>query len=72
MWYWDLMPLAIAMTGFPLWATFKLYHDIYPCRIHQPIVHHVFALGLSAYLLTVGPSPFDRVLKPATKKLKRD
>ena len=72
MWYWDLIPLALAMTGFPMWAMFKLYHDIYPCRIHQPIVHHVFALALSAYLLTIGPNVCDCATTKQAKKIKNE
>ena len=33
MWYWDLLPMAIEMLGLPQWITFKVFHDIFPCRI---------------------------------------
>jgi hypothetical protein len=58
MWYWDLIPLALQMIGLPGIFTFKVYHDVYPSRIHQPTVHHFFGMALSLWLLTVGPQTF--------------
>jgi len=55
MWYWDFMPIAIEMLGLPSLLTFKLFHDIYPCDIRHPIVHHNFSILLSLWLLTLGP-----------------
>lgn len=70
MWYWDLIPIAIEMIGLPSAFTFKLYHDIYPSRIHQPIVHHQFALGLTFWLLTVGPYMFGLLFPKSSRKQK--
>ena len=67
MWYWDLLPMAIEMVGFPSALTFKLYHDIWPCRIRDPIVHHTFSLILSLWLLTFGPDFFTRDKCKSTK-----
>ena len=55
LWYWDLLPIAIMMTGIPAAFTFALYHDIYPCRLAHPNVQHIFAMALSFLLLTWGP-----------------
>ena len=60
MWYWDYLPLAIEMTGFPAILTFKLYHDIFPCDIRAPIVHHNFTILLSLWLLTFGPDFYKK------------
>ena len=60
LWYWDLMPLAIEMVGFPSFVSFKWFNDIFPCRIIHPIVHHTFSLVLAAYLLTFGPDFFKK------------
>ena len=72
MWYWDYLPLAIEMVGFPSFLTFALYHNIFPCDIRAPIVHHNFTILLSLWLLTVGPDVFDKLSKkkPQDKKIK--
>jgi hypothetical protein len=38
LWYQDLMPIAIMMTGIPAVFTFSLFHDIYPARLAHPNV----------------------------------
>ena len=55
MWYWDLLPLAMEMTGLPSFLTFKLYRDIYPAHLPHPMVHHHFSMLLSLWLLVLGP-----------------
>lgn len=62
MWYWDHLPLAIEMLGLPGWLTFKWFHDIYPCDIRFPIIHHNFSLLLSLWLLTLGPDFFKKFI----------
>jgi len=63
MWYWELIPIAIEMVGLPTAVTFKLFHDVWPCRIRQPILHHNITLFISFWLMTVGPDVFDRYRK---------
>lgn len=69
MWYWDLLPLAIEMVGLPSVLTFKLFHDIFPCRIVHPIVHHNFVLLLSFWLLTAGPDVYRKLTRVKTLKV---
>ena len=38
LWYQDLLPIAIMMTGIPAVFTFSLFHDIYPARLAHPNV----------------------------------
>jgi hypothetical protein len=38
LWYQDLMPIAIMMTGIPAVFTFSLFQDIYPARLAHPNV----------------------------------
>ena len=61
MWYWDLIPFAIEMVGLPSILTFKLFQDIYPCDLTMPNTHHIFSIGLSAYLLTVGTNFWSKI-----------
>lgn len=67
MWYWDLLPMTIEMIGLPHWLTFKLFHDIFPCRIGDPMVHHVFTLLLCFWLMTAGPDIYKKLTKKQTK-----
>lgn len=63
MWYWDLLPMMIEMVGLPSVLTFKLFHDIYPCDIRAPAVHHYFSICLSMWLLFYGPDHFKKIFK---------
>jgi len=67
MWYWDILPLAIEMVGLPSFITFKLFHDIFPSRIVHPDTHHIFALLLVSWLLTLGPNIFDAFKKQGAR-----
>lgn len=68
LWYWDLMPLMIEMVGLPSLLTFKLFHDIYPCNLGQPAVHHWFSLAVSLWLMFSGPDWFRRARRAEVKK----
>ena len=74
LWYQDLIPLALMMTGLPAVFTYKLYNDIYPSRIVHPNVHHMFSMALALFLLTIGPGTLDRLQAKyfAKSKIKKD
>mmetsp|Transcript_1105 Transcript_1105/g.2032 ORF Transcript_1105/g.2032 Transcript_1105/m.2032 type:complete len:136 (+) Transcript_1105:2132-2539(+) len=58
-WYMELIPLGFEMLGLPYALFYKLYYDVYPCRIHDPNKHHHVLLALAIALLTVGPGTLE-------------
>jgi len=54
LWYQDLIPLCLQMSGLPSFISFKLYLDMFPCHFDSRNTHHLFLLSLCAYLLTIG------------------
>lgn len=61
-----LVPLLIEMVGLPIPATCWIYQYLYPInrgidgllgppKTTDPMIQHLFLLGLAAWLLTVGP-----------------
>lgn len=63
MWYEELIPLFVEMIGLPPVLTFKFYHDVFPCDLSQPTIHHAFGLMMSAWLLIFGANVFERISK---------
>ena len=55
--------MMIEMVGLPSFVTFKLFHDIFPCDIGAPAVHHTFTILLSMYLLFWGSDYFKQTKK---------
>lgn len=53
-WYQELIPMALAMTGLPLQFLPKLWMDVWPSRLEHPNVHHLLLLALCIYLLSAG------------------
>jgi len=67
LWYIDLIPFALLMTGIPPVFTYSIFQFVYPSRIDDPNVHHLTTLGLSFFLLTIGPT-YERCIKSANRK----
>mmetsp|Transcript_13063 Transcript_13063/g.22047 ORF Transcript_13063/g.22047 Transcript_13063/m.22047 type:complete len:218 (+) Transcript_13063:559-1212(+) len=54
-WFICLVPLLISMTGVPLVLTFWVTEYFYPFLHGDPQYQHYLILGLTAWLITVGP-----------------
>jgi hypothetical protein len=50
LWYVDLMPLPIFMTGLPVPLIYKLFSFMYPINLFEPLFQHCFAILLTIYL----------------------
>ena len=75
LWYQELVPLLLMMSGFPVLGCFNLYRDMIPNPSHEVnISHHQIFIGLlMLWMLTVGPwETYPSKSVPAVKKLKQD
>ena len=60
LWYIQLIPMLLFMSGLPPILLFKLYQDIYPGKLNQSneSTHHIMSLILMGFLLVyVGEMP---------------
>jgi hypothetical protein len=64
LWYVELVPLALMMTGFSPILTFWLYTSLYPCELAEREYHHLVLLFISMWLMI---KPSCSSLKPNSK-----
>ena len=54
-WYTYMLPVLIQMVGLPSFIALFLYQLIFAADHSQPNIHHLFLIGLTLWLITVGP-----------------
>jgi hypothetical protein len=57
LWYSQMIPFALEMTGLPYWASFWIYPAVFPpdhCSWNHKYMHHIVTIVLALWLLFVG------------------